>query len=84
MSPNNIVFLIRTYNEASRILSVIEGIFAAGYGEILVVDDGSTDGTDRLLADLIDKNAIHYVHHVTNRGAGAALETGFAYIRQHA
>jgi glycosyltransferase involved in cell wall biosynthesis len=67
MSPNNIVFLIRAYNEASRILSVIEGIFAAGYREILVVDDGSTDGTDRLLSDLINKDAIHYVHHVTNR-----------------
>ena len=69
MSPNNIVFLIRAYNEATRILSVIEGIFAAGYRDILVVDDGSTDGTDRLLSDLINKDAIHYVHHVTNRGA---------------
>jgi polyprenyl-phospho-N-acetylgalactosaminyl synthase len=84
MSPNNIVFLIRAYNEATRILSVIEAIFAAGYTQILVVDDGSTDGTDHLLSDLVDKNTIHYVHHVTNRGAGAALETGFAYIRQHA
>lgn len=48
---NNILFLIRSYNEATRILSVIESIFDAGFHSILVVDDGSTDGTDRLLEE---------------------------------
>lgn len=49
MQKNNYVFLIRAYNEATRIVSVIEGIFAAGYSEIVVVDDGSTDNTKKLL-----------------------------------
>lgn len=84
MQKNKIIFLIRTYNEATRIREVIEWIFHAGYTNILVVDDGSTDSTDDLLADLIESNRIQYVRHVTNRGAGAALETGFAYIREHA
>jgi len=48
-----------------------------------VIDDGSTDHTDTLLNDLIRDNKIHYVRHVTNRGAGAALETGFSYIREY-
>ena len=107
MQKNKIIFLIRAYNEATRIREVIEGIFDAGYTEILVVDDGSTDGTGELLRDMIashedtetniqkssvrhggqllSKGAprIHYVRHVTNRGAGAALETGFSYIREN-
>jgi glycosyltransferase involved in cell wall biosynthesis len=80
---SSIVFLIRAYNEATRIREVIEGIFSAGYGEVLVVDDGSTDGTEALLSDWIENRQIHYVRHVTNRGAGAALETGFSYIREN-
>ena len=45
------------------------------------MDDGSTDGTEVFLSDLITHEKIHFVRHGTNRGAGAALETGFAYIR---
>lgn len=83
MQKSSIIFLIRSYNEASRIREVIEGIFAHGYTQILVVDDGSSDGTDELLSDLISNGKIHYVRHVTNRWGGAALETGFSYIREH-
>jgi glycosyltransferase involved in cell wall biosynthesis len=81
MQKNKIIFLIRAYNEASRIMQVIEGILDAGYDQILVVDDGSTDGTESLLSHLREKNKIHFVRQGANRGAGAALETGFAYIR---
>jgi glycosyltransferase involved in cell wall biosynthesis len=81
MQKNKIVFLIRAYNEATRIMQVIESILDAGYDQILVVDDGSIDGTEDLLSDLIKKEKIHFVRHGANRGAGAALETGFAYIR---
>lgn len=83
MEKNNIVFLIRTYNESSRIVGVMESIFATGFTEILIVDDGSTDGTGELLARAFDR-PIHHVKHIVNRGAGAALETGFEYIRRHA
>lgn len=83
MQKNKIIFLIRAYNEATRIREVIEWIFHAWYHEVLVIDDGSTDWTDTILFDLIEKNQIHYVRHVTNRGAGAALETGFSYIREN-
>ncbi len=83
MQKNKIVFLIRAYNESSRIFQVIEGILDAWFDQILVIDDGSTDHTDVLLAGLVHDKKIHFVRHVTNRGAGAALETGFSYIREY-
>ena len=69
MKKESIIFLIRAYNEATRIREVIDGIFGAGYTQVLVVDDGSTDNTYDVLEDLIDTDRIHMVRHVTNRGA---------------
>lgn len=69
MQKSSIIFLIRAYNEATRIREVIDGIFGAGYTQVLVVDDGSTDRTREVLSDLIEGDRIHYVRHVTNRGA---------------
>ena len=81
MQKNKFLFLIRSYNESSRIVWVIESIFADGFSEILVVDDGSVDGTMELLKKEFWEK-IYFIRHPVNRGAWAALETGFAYIRK--
>jgi glycosyltransferase involved in cell wall biosynthesis len=44
--------------------------------EIVVVDDGSTDGTRDLLKELSDQGLIHLVLHSQNKGKGAAVRTG--------
>lgn len=81
INKSEIGFLVRAYNEASRIGKVIESIRDAGFSNILVVDDGSRDGTAEVLARFPE---LHIVHHPFNRGGGAALETGLEYFRRNA
>ena len=70
------------YNEARTIAAAVERVSAARPGpemELVLVDDGSTDGTRDILAGIRDKNpAWKVIFHEENRGKGAALRTGFA------
>ncbi len=86
---DDFVFLIRAYNEAQTIGTVIENIIKAWYNKILIVNDGSTDTTQ----DVIQEKQTTYpdaliidVRHAINRwdrGAWAATKTGFAFLQQH-
>lgn len=68
------------YNEASHVDPVLDEV-ARYADDILVVDDGSSDGTSELLAARRD---IRCIRHETNRGYGAALKTAFDYaIQKH-
>jgi glycosyltransferase involved in cell wall biosynthesis len=48
--------------------------------EIIVVNDASSDGTDKVLAALED-STVRVVHHPTNQGKGAAIRTGMQHAR---
>ncbi|MBA4062882.1 MAG: glycosyltransferase family 2 protein [Isosphaera sp.] len=66
---------IPVYNEARHVRDVLAA--ARRYSpDILVVNDGSTDGTAALLAA---EPGLHRVDHPTNRGYGAALASAFGY-----
>ncbi len=75
------VFLIRAFNEGQIIKPVIQEILDAKHKNILVINDGSTDETRQVLEKFADK--IYVVNHTINLGAGAALETGFEYLRRY-
>lgn len=71
-----IAILIPAYNEAENVGVVLDQIPAAVCGvrtEVLVVDDGSRDGT----GDVAAEHGALVARHVTNRGGGAALRTGY-------
>jgi Glycosyl transferase family 2 len=71
-----VAILIPAYNEADNIATVLDQIPAAVCGvgtEVLVLDDGSRDGT----GDVAAEHGAAVARHVTNRGGGAALRTGY-------
>lgn len=67
-----------SYNEAPTVAGVLERVLASPYvGEVVVVDDGSTDATAKILAALDDPR-LRVLTQATNQGKGAALSRGFA------
>lgn len=66
------------FNEAERIQEAIRRVLDLDFvHELVVVDDGSTDGTAALVAEMSD-DRIRLIEQPVNRGKGAALRTGFA------
>jgi|ETN01SMinimDraft_4_1059930.scaffolds.fasta_scaffold54498_1 glycosyltransferase involved in cell wall biosynthesis len=71
--------IIPAYNEEAGIASVLESMLSVmgrsniDY-ELLVVDDGSTDGT----AEIVRESGVGLIQHSSNRGYGAALKTGIS------
>jgi len=73
--------VIPCYNEREFLEEVIERVRAVELAdEILIVDDGSTDGTRDILRRLEaeEHDDLHVIYHERNKGKGAALVTGFA------
>ena len=83
--------LIPVFNEESTVIELLRRVAAAPYRkQIIVVDDGSSDGTRDLL-DNLDRSeivlhapkgsAIEIHYHPENRGKGAAIRTALQYAR---
>jgi len=70
--------IIPVFNEAGTIRAVIEKVQAVDIDkEVIIVDDGSSDDTYRVLRELRYIN-LKLVHHTKNRGKGAAVVTGLS------
>ncbi len=73
--------VIPAYNEKSTIKEIIERVRATPYDkEIIVVDDGSTDGSREILKEIEGDPGLRIFFHEKNTGKGAALRTGFGYV----
>jgi len=73
--------IIPCYNEAQHIRSVIEAVESVDIPkEIIVVDDGSTDGTLETLKELHDNKRIILHASTRNFGKGTAIRTGLNYV----
>ena len=74
----NLSVIIPVFNEVQNIREILKRVQATGLPwEILIVDDGSTDGTRDILKELDGTDNIRVVLHEKNQGKGAAVRTGF-------
>lgn len=84
MADRKLSIILPAYNEETNIgptLDRLEIYLARAYPEyeVIVVDDGSCDGTSRVVRRYMEKNPrIALYRHPVNRGYGAALRSGFA------
>jgi len=76
---HKVTIIMPAYNEEKKISSVIDGIKKRGFKDIVVVDDASTDSTNKIASS---KDVV-VLKHVLNRGLGGALGTGLQYCKDN-
>lgn len=72
--------IMPVYNEKATLPDILRSVVGVPVDkEIIIVDDGSTDGTWDFLKDVSDKG-IKVFRHESNRGKGAAIRTALPYV----
>jgi dolichol-phosphate mannosyltransferase len=79
--PERALVIVPTYNERSNVLRIVEAVLDRDPRlEVLVVDDGSPDGTGALVGELAQGNArVHLIERGHKLGLGTAYVTGFRW-----
>jgi glycosyltransferase involved in cell wall biosynthesis len=75
--------IVPVYNERATVAEIVRRVRAAEVPltvDVIVVDDGSNDGTDKVLA-AIEDSTVRVVTHERNQGKGAAIRTGLGNAR---
>ncbi len=76
-SPITKIVVIPAYQPGNKLYTSTTALLAAGY-EVVVIDDGSGSAYQEIFNQLNPQ--VHTLRHITNKGKGAALKTGYQYI----
>jgi glycosyltransferase involved in cell wall biosynthesis len=77
ISTMNVSAIIPVYNEHKTIREIIRRVIATdSISEILIVEDGSNDGTREILKEYDNNGKVRVIYHEKNKGKGAAVRTG--------
>ena len=85
--PPTISVIVMAYNEVESVVAVTRDLHAVlsalpASFELLLVDDGSSDGTSQAVDSLAaELPAVRAIHHPENRGLGGVYRTGFSEAR---
>ena len=72
------VALIPAYKPAETLVGLVEGLLAAGFFRVIVVDDGGGPAYGGIFERIRRLEGATVLAHEANRGKGAALKTGFS------
>ena len=81
MEYRTLTVLMPVFNEQATLAEIIRRVRQVDVGltlELIIVDDGSSDGTNKILRTLED-STVRVIAHQKNQGKGAALRTGLAH-----
>lgn len=74
--------IVPVYNEVAHLEELLRAVLASpARKEIIIVDDGSTDGTRQKLQELAPVENVTIVFHKRNYGKGASIRTALNYVR---
>jgi len=79
-----VTIVMPVFNELLRLERAVDSVLAANVAddlELLIVDDGSTDGTREILSERAWPPEVRVVYHERNRGKGAAIRTALTEAR---
>lgn len=68
--------IICAYNEEKTVSEVVTTVCDYFFDEVIVVNDGSTDGTDKILTEILNLPSLKYIALPENKGKGYAMATG--------
>lgn len=75
-----ITILIPSYEPEERLVGYVDELASRGFRRIVVVDDGSGGSYRRIFDEIEARPFCTVLRHEVNRGKGAALKTGFAFV----
>jgi glycosyltransferase involved in cell wall biosynthesis len=83
MGKSLISIIVPAFNASGTIKATLDSLFAQSYDkyEVIVVDDGSTDNTWKLLQDAQKQKPQLVLHHQPNKGVSTARNTGLSIAR---
>ncbi len=77
---SQIAVLIPARRQDPQLNPLVDSLLLAGFGAVIVVDDGSPAEDKPLFQLLAAKDRVHLLHHAVNLGKGRALKTGINYF----
>ena len=83
MNAKQLCVLIPSLEPDERLPRYVDSLLAAGFGLVVVVNDGSGPAYDAIFDGIAAREGCHVLRHEVNRGKGQALRTGIQYIRDH-